>query len=208
MNLCSGLLLAACILFSLCGGEPCYAQETPSTETLAEQARREYAAGKFSDAERDFRELTKRDPSNVESYVYLGQSLFRREKYSESVGPYEKARELERNGSKLTSDQHRILIDQLVMAYGMSGEMKKARLLLDDAIQKDPEYPLNYYNLACAFAEEGDKSKVLENLSLAFQRKANILRGEKMPDPRTDSSFQKYVRDEDFVKLMAKLGYK
>jgi hypothetical protein len=29
-----------------------------------------------------------------------------------------------------------------------------------------------------------------------------------MPDPRTDSSFQKYVRDEDFTNLMTKLGYK
>src|ERR1700722_2018066 len=149
MNLGSGLFVAACILFSFCGGESSGAQGTLSIEALAEQARREYTAGKFSDAERDYRELPKRDPSNVEGYVYLGQSLFRLEKYSESVRPYEKARELERNGSKLTSDQHRILVDQLVMAYGMSGEMKKARSLLDDAIQKDPEYPLNYYNLAC-----------------------------------------------------------
>jgi predicted Zn-dependent protease len=207
MNLCSGLFVAACIVCSFCGGESCYAQGAPPIETLAEQARREYTAGKFSDAERDFRELTKRDPSNIEGYVYLGQSLFRREKYSESVGPDEKARELERNGSKLTSDQHRILIDQLVMAYGMSGEMKKARSLLDDAIQKDPEYPLNYYNLACAFAEEGDKNKALANLSLAFQHKDKVLKGEKMPDPRTDSSFQKYVRDDDFIVLMKKLGY-
>jgi hypothetical protein len=28
-----------------------------------------------------------------------------------------------------------------------------------------------------------------------------------MPDPRSDSSFQKYVRDPDFVSLMKKLGY-
>jgi hypothetical protein len=82
------------------------------------------------------------------------------------------------------------------------------RVSLDVAIQQDPEYPLNYYNLACAFAEEGDKNKALANLSLAFQHKDNVLKGEKMPDPRTDSSFQKYLRDEDFLKLMARLGYK
>ena len=67
--------------------------------------------------------------------------------------------------------------------------------------------PLNYYNRACAFAEEGDKSKALTNLDLAFQRKANVLHGEQMPDPRAYSSFQKYVRDPDFVSLMKKLGY-
>jgi hypothetical protein len=47
----------------------------------------------------------------------------------------------------------------------------------------------------------------LANLSLAFQHKHNILKGETMPDPRTDSSFQKYVRDDDFIALMKKLGY-
>jgi predicted Zn-dependent protease len=200
-------LVCATFLVALFSGS-CLAQAPQSSEKLMEQARQEYAAGKFADAERDFRELIKRDPSNVEGQVYLGQALFRQEKYTDSVLPYEKARELERSGSKLTSDQHRILVDQLAMAYGIGGDLKKARTLLEDAIRQDPEYPLNYYNLACAFAEAGDKDKVLMNLSLAFQHKENVLKGEQLPDPRTDSSFQKYVRDEDFLKLMARLGYK
>jgi hypothetical protein len=49
--------------------------------------------------------------------------------------------------------------------------------------------------VACAFAEEGDKGKALANLSLAFERKEHALKGEQMPDPRSDSSFQKYVRE-------------
>ena len=200
------LFKAVAVLFFVTA--PCFAQAPQSNEKLAEQARQEYAATKFTDAERDFRELTKRDPSNVEAQVFLGHSLFRQEKYAESVLPYEKARELERNGSKLTSDQHRILIDQLAMAYGISGDLKKSSALLESAIRDDPEYPLNYYNLACVYAEKDDKSKVLANLSLAFQHKEHVLKGEQMPDPRTDSSFQKYVRDEDFIKLMSKLGYK
>jgi predicted Zn-dependent protease len=137
------------------------AQGHESDEKLIEQAQHEYAAGKFAEAERDLREITKRDPSNIYAQVYLGQALFRQEKYAEAVVPYEKARALETNGSKLSSDQHRIIVDQLAMAYGISGDLKKARALLDGAIQQDPEYPLNYYNLACAFAEEGDKNKAL-----------------------------------------------
>ena len=93
------------------------------------------------------------------------------------------------------------------MSYGITGELKKAHALLDEAVGKDPQYPLNYYNLACAYAEEGDKA-ALANLQLAFDRRANILKGEQMPDPRADSSFQKYVRDSEFVGLMKKLGYK
>ena len=68
-------------------------------EKQLEQARHEYAVGRFADAERDFREITKRDPSNEYAQVYLGQALFRRKKYAEAVAPYEKARALEANGT-------------------------------------------------------------------------------------------------------------
>jgi predicted Zn-dependent protease len=186
----------------------CFAQNSqPDDKLLTGKAQHEYAAKKLAEAERDFRELTLRHPSSVYMQIYLGQTLFEQQKFAESLRPFAKALDLERSGNKLTSDQHRILVDELVMAYGMSGDLKKARALLDDAIQQDPEYPLNYYNLACAFAEEGDKSRALANLSLAFEHKDNVLKGEKMPDPRADSSFQKYVRDDDFIVLMKKLGY-
>ena len=182
--------------------------QQPSAPALAQRALQEFREGKYSDAERDFREVTKSDPSNVYAHVYLGQTFFKEEKYVEAIGPYEKARTLEKGGTQLSSDQHRILVDQLVMAYGISGQLKKAHTLLDEAISQDAEYPLNYYNLACAFAEEGNKDKMLANLTLAFQHKDHVLKGEKMPDPRSDSSFQKYVRDDDFLKLIKALGFK
>jgi tetratricopeptide (TPR) repeat protein len=134
--------------------------------------------------------------------------LFKQEKYGAAVGPYEKARVLERKGAALSQDQHRILVDQLAMAYGISGQLKKVHELLDEAVEWDPKYPLNYYNLACAFAEEANKPKMLANLALAFQRRSHVLKGEQMPDPRSDSSFQKYVHDVDFLKLMKTLGFK
>lgn len=183
-----------------------YAQQ--SSASLAEQARQEFQAGKYSAAERDFREITMQDPWDIYAHFYLGESLFRQQKYAEATGPYEKVRELERGGKKLSAVQHRVVIDQLAIAYGVSGNSKRVHDLLEEAIRLDPEYPLNYYNLACAFAEEGDKTKMLANLSLAFRRKGNVLKGEKMPDPRSDDSFQKYVRDDDFVKLMKDIGFK
>ena len=80
--------------------------------------------------------------------------------------------------------------------------------MLEDAVRQDPEYPLNYYNLACAFAEAGDRDQVLANLALALQHKANMLKGEQLPDPRSDPSFQKYVQDPEFVKLARGFGPK
>lgn len=139
--------------------------------------------------------------------MYLAQALFRQEKYSQAALFFQKTRDLQKSGKELNTTQDRILTDQLVMSYGITGSMNKAHALLDEAIAKDPDYPLNYYNRACAFAEEGDKSKMLANLDLAFQRKNNVLKGEQMPDPRADSSFQKYVRDPDFVNLVRKLGF-
>jgi tetratricopeptide (TPR) repeat protein len=185
----------------------CSGQSVDPKVSTSDRALQEYKSGQYAAAERDSREIIKQNPSNILAQVYLGQSLFMQKKYAESVAPFEKARDLEASGMKLNSDQHRILIDQLVMAYGISGNLKKAHSLLDDAIRQDTDYPLNYYNLACAFAEEGDKAKMLSSLSTAFQHKDHVLRGEHMPDPRSDDSFQKYVHDDDFVKLMNQLGY-
>src|SRR5579884_2004979 len=91
-----------------------FAQGVRSVQELTEQAQQEYLAGKFADAERDFRELARREPSNINAVTYLGHSLFRQEKYAEAVAPYEKARELEQSGKKISAAEHRILIDQLV----------------------------------------------------------------------------------------------
>lgn len=182
--------------------------QTASRTTLSERALQAFREGKYSAAERDFREVTKAEPSNIYAQFYLGQTLFKEEKYADAVGPYEKARMLGKDEKVLSPDQRRILIDQLVMAYGISGQLKKAHELLDEAIPQDPEYPLNYYNLACAFAEEGDKNRMLANLALAFQHKDHVLKGEQMPNPRSDSSFQNYIRDDDFLKLMKELGFK
>ena len=46
---------------------------------------------------------------------------------------------------------------------------------------------------------------MLKNLSLAFQRRAQVLPGEQMPDPATDPSFQKYAQDADFKSLVSRL---
>jgi predicted Zn-dependent protease len=201
--------LRLCLLVAtfLLGNELCLSQASESSEKLAERGKQEYTVGRFADAERDFRELVNRDPSNIYAQMNLGQALFRQEKYAASLVPYEEARELEKNGKKISLDDHRVLLDQVAMAYGISGNVEKARSLLEDGIRQDPEYPLNYYNLACAFAEQGNKGKALANLDLAFQHKDHVLKGEHMPDPRSDSSFQKYVRDENFIRLMNKIGY-
>jgi tetratricopeptide (TPR) repeat protein len=196
------------LLWLLSSSVFCAPQEASSKGALTERAWRAFSSHDYAAAERDFRELTKVDPSSLVAYAYLGHALFRQEKYAEAIAPYEKAHELEQSGSKLSETDHHVLVDQLVMAYGLGGQLNKVYRLLDEAVKQDPAYPMNYYNLACAYAEDNEKSKMLANLALAFQHKEHMLKGEQIPDPRADSSFQKYVSDPDFVNLVNKLGYK
>jgi predicted Zn-dependent protease len=88
--------------------------QTAASAALSERALQEFRDGKYREAERDFREITKADPANVYAQVYLGQTLFKEERYADAVGPYEKVRALEKSGKALSSDQHRIIVDQLI----------------------------------------------------------------------------------------------
>lgn len=55
-----------------------------------------------------------------------------------------------------SSAPRRVTTDQLVLSLGMSGDFKDSRAVAENAIATDPDYPLNYYNLACVDAEQGD----------------------------------------------------
>jgi predicted Zn-dependent protease len=180
--------------------------QQPSSSDLAALAKQEFLAENFPKAERYLRELVKRDPGNIQMQMYLGHTLFRQQKYAEAVAAYAQALTLEKKGAELSRMEHRILIDQLAMAYGISGQLSESKKLLQTAIAEDPEYPLNYYNLACAHAESGNKTDALKNIELAFEHKEHVIQGEEMPNPKEDSSFKKYLGDKDFIELMKKLS--
>ena len=80
----------------------------------------------------------------------------------------------------------------------MSGRVQQARAYAERAIKLDPDYPLNYYNLACADAEEGNAADAKAHLQQAFDRKANVIPGETMPDPTKDDSILKLQNNKDF----------
>ena len=94
--------------------------------------------------------------------------------------------------------RRRIATDDIVIALGTNGRLKQARAYAEHAIKSDPDYPLNYYNLACANAEEGNAKDAKLHLQQAFDRKANTIPGEKLPDPTKDGSILKLKNDKDF----------
>ena len=97
-----------------------------------------------------------------------------------------------------TNTWRRVATDQTAMAYGISGDLQKSRALIDRAIKADPDYPLNYYNLACVDAEEGNAKAAKLHLQQAFDRRAHTLPGESFPDPTKDDSFLKLKTDREF----------
>ncbi|HEY6337201.1 MAG TPA: tetratricopeptide repeat protein [Candidatus Sulfotelmatobacter sp.] len=99
----------------------------------------------------------------------------------------------------------RVLTDQAGMAYGISGDIPKARAIFEKAILDDPDYPLYYYNLACADAEEKNLAGARSHLQMAFSKKANTLPGESMPDPTKDDSFLPYRNNKGFWTFVESL---
>jgi hypothetical protein len=51
----------------------------------------------------------------------------------------------------------------------------------------------------------GKAEEASQNLRKAFEYKSNVLAGETMPDPRTDDSFKKLMKDRDFRQLAESL---
>jgi len=115
-----------------------------------------------------------------------------------NAAPYYKSAldALPNDASAITA--RRVITDQLVMALGMSGDLKNSRAVAQQAITADPDYPLNYYNLACADAEAGNPTDARTHLQQAFDRRANVIKGETLPDPTKDDSILKLKKDKAF----------
>lgn len=118
--------------------------------------------------------------------------------FRESIAPYQKALDIEKSTQVLPKNYWRVLIDNLGVAYGITGDLARAKATLEYGVGKDPEYPNFYYNLACVSAEKGDVRETEKYLRLGFERRNNVIAGETFPDARVDDSFQKLMQGEEF----------
>jgi tetratricopeptide (TPR) repeat protein len=132
-------------------------------------------------------------------------SAYMRQDYPKAIVEYEKVLAQEREDPQLEKSLWRVLIDNLGMAYGVTGDLKRAQETFEYGLTKDPTYPLFHYCMACTYAERGEFEKTVEYLKKAFEYKENIIPGEKMPDPRKDPSFSKFMKRGDFRKLIDSL---
>jgi tetratricopeptide (TPR) repeat protein len=122
--------------------------------------------------------------------------------YAKAIEQYQKGLDLEKRNRKLDQTTWRVMVDNLGMAYGITGKSDSAEEVFRYGISVDSSYPLFYYNLACVYAERDDMDSAMRYLSTAFKYRQNVIAGEKMPDPRGDDSFQRFMKNEKFRKLI------
>ena len=137
-----------------------------------------------------------------------GSNYFLKGDYEKAIGPYQKALDLEKEKPTLDKTLWKVLVDNLGMSYGISGNLDKAKEMFEYGISKDPDYPMFYYNMACTYGEKKDMDKAIEYLKEAFDRRDNMIPGEEMPDPATDSSFERFMNSEKFKAALKELKHK
>ncbi len=149
---------------------------------------------------------TVKSPSESLKLLEEGSRSYLKHDYRAAIAPYAKALELEKKQMTLDKTLWHVLIDNLGMAYGISGDLKRAKETFEYGLSQDKTYPMFYYNLACTYAEMSDVDRAIANLRLAFQYKANTLPGEQVPDPRLDDSFQRFAESERFNNALREMG--
>ena len=140
-------------------------------------------------------------PSNASTaldHFKAGSYSYIKGDYKLAIESYGKALELEKKKPTLDKMLWYVLIDNLGLSYGMTGNLKKEMEIFDYGLSKDSKYPVFYYNLACAWAGMGNLDNTISNLKLAFEYKANAIPGESLPDPADDDRLARFRRDDRF----------
>ena len=139
---------------------------------------------------------------NVEVLFRQGSQFFAAHQYREAIGPYRQALEIEKVTSVLDKVQWRTLVANLGASYSRTGDLNRAKETLQYGVDKDPDHPIFYYNLACVAAERDNSTEAEKYLKLAFERRNNLSPAESFPDARVEDSFQKFLKQAEFRKLL------
>jgi len=142
---------------------------------------------------------------NTMDYLQEGSRYYLASDFRRAIGPYQAALDLEKKNPQLDHTTWRVLVDNLGMAYGITGDLSHAEDTFNYGLSKDPVYPMFYYNLACVSAERNDMDKTIDFLKKAFALKAHAIPDEGMPDPRQDDSFQRFMPNDRFRRFVDSL---
>lgn len=138
-------------------------------------------------------------------YVREGSLYFVQHNYAAAIAPYKAALDAEKQKRTLPRNLWLVLVDNLAMAYGITGDLDRVEETVNYGLSQDPTYPIFYYNLACVAAGRNDENKTMDLLRKAFSYKGNVIPGESMPDPGVDDSFKPFMTDQKFREFLKSL---
>jgi tetratricopeptide (TPR) repeat protein len=117
-------------------------------------------------------EVTNSLPIGSAAFFADGSTYFLLNEFDKAIGPYQEALDLEKKEQKLDPSQWRVLIDNLAMAYGITGKLTAADEVLKYGLSKDPTYPMFYFITADLYADRNDLTNTMKYLRLALRYKA------------------------------------
>lgn len=138
----------------------------------------------------------------VQQNIQDGDTAFAAKEYDVAAKAYRLAFEQEKMKPTLEKKAWYSLVDNLAMAYMLSGDNNNARVVLAAGLSRNYDYPMFHYILARTHAAEGNEDEALLHLSRAFRHKKNMIAGEKFPDPLTDESFASLADSPSFKKAV------
>jgi tetratricopeptide (TPR) repeat protein len=197
-SLILAVFVAACSVRSLAG-----------QDTALRDALNAYGRGDLPGAERLFGQIVAREPANRVARFYLGSAIFYQHKYQPAIQVYAPLVDEELKDpqlAKLLEDAEAplALLDNLAMAYGISGQYDKCLATLDKGLAQAPDYPPFHFNRACTYAEmSGREDEALAGTEQALRKAMKVLSLDDMVRlVRKDDSLRKLTRQGDLNRLL------
>ncbi|MEK6803876.1 MAG: tetratricopeptide repeat protein [Nitrospirota bacterium] len=134
-----------------------------------------------------------------------GSVPYLQRQFRQAISHYEQAIALERTNPTLDRALWRLLVHNLAVAYGMTGDLARAKTTLDYGLSQDPANPLFHYDLARTYAGMNDRERAMQSLHAAFHNDRQRDAGDRIPDPRQDVSFKRFMLDPAFKELAESL---
>lgn len=162
----------------------------------------ELQRGNLGGAEKNLLQAIEEDPNSVEAHDSLARLYQLTRRYSAAAKEFSTAVELDDKYRKFNEDQRRQLIDDQGVSYALAGYLDRARDIYLKALEKDPDYAMFNYNLACVYAELHDLDSAIPYLKKSWEKRSTLPSNMKYPDPRQDNSFKPYVNDPKFQEAV------
>ena len=144
--------------------------------------------------------MVKVSDSTLDEILGCGMVLHRAKSYPEAIECLQ-AWQRKNQSPDFKNSKYRMGIVALGIAYSFCDRIKEAQKVFEQALQKDSEYPLFHYNLACVYAIQNNTDGMLEQLKLARQYRGNLEPDVQLANPVNNSSFKKFLENPGFKEV-------